>query len=110
MVEVHAGPAGSLIVQPVGDLCHLGVQALVETLHAAVRVGETTVCVDLSEVTLLSAAAVNTLVAAAVECRAAGGALSLTGATGLSARVLALTGLDALHGQAPRDLNARSAS
>jgi anti-anti-sigma factor len=97
VVEVHADVDGVLVVRTTRELCEAGLQPLVETLEAAVSIGECKICVDLSDVTSLSAAAIEVFLATATACHAGGGDFSFIGASGAAATALQLTGLDRLN-------------
>lgn len=90
MLHISSAPAGQLVVRPSGTLCHFLLDPFRGALDAALGAGETSLTVDLSDVTLLSAAAVATLDEYSTSCAAAGGRLRVTGAQGLVAQVLEL--------------------
>lgn len=97
VVEVCAGAGGGLVLRADGELCHFGIGPLVRAFDAAKDVGEVDVEVDLGDVALISAAAVEFFLRAAGECEQSGGRFRLTGATGLNRTVLLTLGAAHLH-------------
>jgi len=61
--------------------------------------GRTGIVLDLAEVTFCDSTGMSAFIRGHHLCTAAGGALRLTGATGVVARVLAISGLDTLLGE-----------
>jgi len=77
-----------------GEVCLLSVPVLRDCVDSLVDIGQVRLVIDLAEVTLLTAAAVNLFVSVAARLEALGGSLLVRRASGLPATVLELTGLD----------------
>jgi anti-anti-sigma factor len=90
-----ATPSPVVVVDVVGDV-DVDTTAVLHTAlrHAIER--NRHVCCDLSRVAFLSAAGVNTILAALRHADSAGCAFTVRGAHGVSAHVFKITGLDAL--------------
>jgi anti-sigma B factor antagonist len=94
LIEVLQDRSGALVLAPSGDICPLTAPALECCIDGAVDAGARHLVIDLTDVTLLTAAGVSALVAGANRLSALDGQLTIRNATGLTARVLTITGLD----------------
>ena len=99
MVQVCSRSGGGLVLRPSGRLCHFALEPLATTFEAALGVGELMIEIDLSEASLVSAAAVGFFLQAADRCRKAGIGFELRGAEGLTLDTLRLLGAEHLHRQ-----------
>lgn len=91
MVEVCGGDAG-LVLRPFGELCHFQLDPLRAAFEAALECSTDELRVDLAEVTLLSASAVEFFLEAKAHCRRRGLEFALSNALGLNLRVLQVLG------------------
>lgn len=95
MVEVTGCGDGGLLLRPTGQLCVVGLEPLEKAFEAALDVGGSEICIDLVDVTLVSAAAVWFFLRAAGVCADCRVRFVLHNATGMNLKVLEL--LDAAH-------------
>jgi anti-sigma B factor antagonist len=84
-----------------GELDLYTVTPLEEALSASVAKGDVRIAVDLSQVGFMDSSSLGVLVAALKRARERDGTIALVGVQGSPAKVLALTGLDAVFVMAP---------
>ena len=84
-----------------GELDLYTVTPLQEALAASVAEGSVRIAIDLSDVGFMDSSSLGVLVAALKRTRERDGTIALVGVQGSPAKVLALTGLDAVFAMAP---------
>jgi anti-anti-sigma regulatory factor len=95
VVEVTGCGDGGLLLRPTGELCVLGLEPLEKAFEAALDVGGSEIRIDLSDVRMVSAAAVWFFLRASAACADCRVRFVLQNVDGMNLKVLEL--LDAAH-------------
>jgi anti-anti-sigma factor len=88
--------SGGAVVVPAGELDHHSAPTLSDTLHACVDEGRARIVVDCTGLEFCDSTGLNVLLAARLAAEAAGGRVHLAGMRPIVARVLEITGADAV--------------
>lgn len=93
-VRPRRSPVAGDAVAPRGVLCAETAHGFEHRIQMSIDAGEEHLVIDLGEVTLLTAAGINAMVAARARLHRGGGTLTIRNARGVVKRVLEITGLD----------------